>query len=258
MVLNEPCACDLLIVGAGGNGGTGASSGGAGAGEVIYYPNFPLRNGTLNINVGVSSTTPSNRISSITHTSGTQISAKGGGDGGTFTPSIILPQSGGSGGGGAKTQVAATAGVKFDDYKSFALAGLNGNTTTGGNGGSGSSLYNTRYTTTITGSSLLVGLGGIGVGTIPATPTIKTNYGDGGDGNGGLGYQGVVIIRFKVDTNYLQVKAIKDNANAGLILNVYETPNAYQLRIFPWSDTYILLVLLLVDGLLDVTMVVLI
>ena len=54
LILNEPCACDLLIVGAGGNGGVGASSGGGGAGEVIYYPNFPLRSGTLNITVGTS------------------------------------------------------------------------------------------------------------------------------------------------------------------------------------------------------------
>ena len=29
--------CDVLVVGAGGNGGTGAYSGGGGAGEVVYY-----------------------------------------------------------------------------------------------------------------------------------------------------------------------------------------------------------------------------
>lgn len=516
LVLNEPCSCDLFLVGAGGNGGSGASSGGGGGAEVIYYQNFPLRNGTLNITVGTSSTTPSNRISSISHTSGTQISALGGGDGGipdylftsggsitltinstalfnytdsvsispatytisfsngnitltglsanrsfpllksgsttidpyiwfkfedtynylvdsgstgTFTltnngstfdttnyirgyGSIVVdtgknvsiasninfyniqttngitfslwvkltggtaygrlfhfsgadqsndgmccicrnaggngiqlnlwttssqrailndtsynyfnntwyfitwtisssgvwsyyvngvsisltpvtynfvstksynvnkviggnylgeyvtgnvddfriyakeltstevlelykgrvviyssPKSGGSGGGGAKNQTGASSGIKFDDYKSFSLSGLSGNSTTGGNGGCGNTTYN-RYTTTITGSSLSVGLGGSGVGTTPVTPTTKTNYGDGGDGNGGVGFQGIVIIRFKADSNYLQVKAIKDNANSGLILNANESPNAYQLRIYPWSDTY--------------------
>jgi hypothetical protein len=536
LVLTEPIACDIFMVGAGGNGGTGASSGGGGAGEVIYYQNFPLRNGTLTINVGTSSTTPANRISSITHSSGTQISAKGGGNGGTpypiyttsggtssltnipntndanlvftsgtstltlnvdvradilvvgggggggkfgggggggqvlytynvalsagnysivvgnggagsststangtngsdssitiggitytakggggggsrndgggyygragntggsggggshsdfsssinvggisnkttysgwyssgnsggdgkdgnvggyghgggggsassgsnggtnsggnggtaedlgasFTTAVgdsgrfggggggagyfgttatigygnggnglyggggnggtngngvngmantggggggadvygtqvggtggsgvvilriinysilALPQSGGSGGGGAKNQTGASIGTKFDDYKSFALAGLSGNSTTGGNGGAGNTTYS-RYTTTITGSSLSVALGGSGVGTSPATPTTKTNYGDGGDGNGGVGFQGIVIIRFKVDSNYLQIKSIKDNANSGLILNANESPNVYQLRVYPWSDTY--------------------
>ena len=460
LVLSEPIACDLLVVGAGGNGGTGAFSGGGGAGEVIYYPNFPLRNGTLTINVGTSSTTASNRISSITHSTGTQIIAKGGGNGafvnnqslfnlfqnkkpwgmyfaenwsgtnlpdssgngrhattaGTITKttasgngasgaityisggtsstisfptgsipsnftilgltrytggarariihsrgggnwlhghwnakrgmafyegwktnqtsigtlddwlccigkndpratgfssnilldgspyaiatggtgnynlgvnfdyeqsdwalscvmiwnqhltdaemvllnnmvnqyktdgvymlnvinSITSATSGGSGGGGivGTSSAGASAGVKFDEYKSFAQAGLNGSSTLGGNGGSGSSLYNTRFTTTITGSSLSVGLGGTGVGATPASPITKTNYGDGGDGNGGVGYQGIIIIRFKVDTNYLQVKSIKDNANSGLILNANESPDSYQLRLYPWSDTF--------------------
>lgn len=154
----------------------------------------------------------------------------------------FAPTSGGSGGGGYKSQTGAIAGVKFDDYKSFALAGLNGNSTTGGNGGSGNTTYNTRYTTNITGTSLSVGLGGSGVGTSPATPATKSNYGDGGDGNGGTGFGGIVIIRFKEDNNYIQIKAIKDNGNTGLILNANETISGtttpYQLRVFPWSDTY--------------------
>lgn len=547
LVLNEPCGCDLLVVGAGGDGGIGSSSGGGGAGEVIYFPNFPLRSGTLNVNVGIQSSTPANRNSSITHSSGTQIIAKGGGNGGTFnfyttsggtvsaltaiagtndayisitgtttltlnksatidlfmigggggggkthaggggagayyyntslnfnsgtytitigsggsgatnnsdngtnggntlissggtnlylvngggrgggsdgtggsgttsrsgknggcgggggsynggsTPTntaipagsasnsgtngtgnnggtgcanqsggvlsggggggansaggnapnsqtgnggnggdallvnikgieeaygggggggvwgdaysttgglgggatvngvftrvggqggttgpannqganavantgsggggggpyegnggngsagiviirfknyltLVNPTSGGSGGGGAKTQIGAVAGVKFDDYKSFALAGLNGTSTNGGNGGSGNTTYNTRYTSTITGSSLSVGLGGSGVGATPATPTVKSNYGDGGDANGGVGFQGIIIIRFKNQNTNLHVKAIKDNANTGLILNANESPTSYQLRVYPWSDTY--------------------
>ena len=156
--------------------------------------------------------------------------------------SIMAPTSGGSGGGGGKSQTGAVTGVKFDEYKSFTLAGLNGTSTTGGNGGSGSSLYNTRFITSITGTSLSVGLGGSGVGASPATPTTKTNYGDGGDGNGGSGAGGIVIIRFKEASSLLHLKAIKDNANTGLILNANETVSGtttpYQLRIFPWSDTY--------------------
>lgn len=155
--------------------------------------------------------------------------------------SIGLATSGGSGGGAGKSQSGAVAGTKFDEYKSYALAGLNGTSTTGGNGGSGSSIYNTRFTTTITGSSLSVGLGGSGA-TSSSTPVVKTNYGDGGDGNGGTGAGGIVIIRFKADNSYLQVKAIKDNGNSGLILNANETVSGtttpYQLRIHPWSDTY--------------------
>lgn len=151
------------------------------------------------------------------------------------------PTSGGSGGGGALSQTGSIAGTKFDEYKSFVQAGLNGSSTTGGNGGSGSSLYNTRFTSTITGSSLSVGLGGSGVLGTP-TPATKTNYGDGGDGNGGSGYGGIVIVRFKANTNYLQVKAIKNNGNSGLIINANETISGtttpYQLKIYPFQDTY--------------------
>ena len=527
IVLSEPCSADILCVGAGGNGGTGASSGGGGAGEVIYYPNFPLRAGTLNIQVGASSTNPTNRISRIYPSSGNEIMrAKGGGDGGSFTsftssgsatvnentiaifnytttinispatytitfsdgsitltgltadksypllkdgsgntinpmawykfdnagltidssgngytltsatmpsanttdfikgdasvsfsgssylqyntgtnfnpenfsfacwakltntgmttyqtlasvrgvntdyfykgwtiyirndngnivlwtysaaglhetvlissyftnnnniwkhfafsitrtsgsnatfkfyfngtltvnttvtynsgsvnnfrigaganetvPTFFLlngsrvddfrfysgieftqtqvnelyngrvniytnPAAGGSGGGGALSQTAAIAGTKFDDYKAYALAGLNGSSTTGGNGGTGNTTYGTRFTTTIKGTSLSVGLGGSGVNGTP-TPATKTNYGDGGDGNGGVGYGGLVIVRFKANTNYLQVKAIKNNGNSGLIINANETISGtttpYQLKIYPFQDTY--------------------
>jgi len=476
LILNEPCACDILIVGAGGNGGSGTWSGGGGAGEVIYYPNFPLRAGQLNIQVGASGTNTTNRISRIYPSSGNEIMrAKGGGNGASITnqslfalfqnkkpwgmyfaedwsgttlldssgngrhattsgtitkttasgngatgpityisggtsstitwPSGSIPStftilsltrytnaisnqqrilqastlnfahghinttglndinstrgvcfygdtyktnsaatssatklnwlctigknsgstpgnilldgvasgtasggtgnniltlntglassqlsdfafscviiwntaltdaemvllnnmidqykidgvyipnvinaftsatSGGSGGGGiiGVSSPGAAAGLKFDDYKSFVQAGLNGSSTTGGNGGSGSSLYNTRFTTNITGSSLSVALGGSGASS-SSTPVTKSNYGDGGDGNGGNGFGGIVIIRFKLDSTYLQVKAIKNNGNSGLILNANETISGtttpYQLRIFPWSDTY--------------------
>ena len=216
--------------GGGGGGSTGnnfGASGGSGGGGSGGSPNQTVQNGVANTGGG----------------GGGGFSIGGTGGSGVVIIRFIdyytqaLPNTGGSGGGGGKNQSGASAGVKFDDYKSFALAGLSGNSTTGGNGGAGNTTYS-RYTTTITGSSLSVALGGTGVGASPATPTTKTNYGDGGDGNGGVGFQGIVIIRFKVDSNYLQIKSIKDNANSGLILNANESPNVYQLRVYPWSDTY--------------------
>ncbi len=81
--------CDVLIVGAGGRGGTGNYSGGGGAGEVIYYPNFNIPAGSYQVEVGIDSSTPSNRISRIqTEMGGTGtdiIKANGGGDGGYWT-----------------------------------------------------------------------------------------------------------------------------------------------------------------------------
>ena len=144
------------------------------------------------------------------------------------------PTTGGSGGGGALNQLYALNGAKFDEYKSYSSAGFSGSSSSGGNGGS--ALTTARYTTTITGSSLSVGLGGVGIGS--TTSSINgTNYGDGGSGNGGVGANGIIIIRFK-EPQYLQIRGIKDNANSGLILNANETTNKYQLRLYPWSDTY--------------------
>ena len=54
-----------------------------------------------------------------------------------------------------------------------------------------------RFTTNITGSNLNVGLGGTGA-TSSSTAITKTNYGDGGDGNKGLGFQGIIILDFQL------------------------------------------------------------
>jgi hypothetical protein len=72
---------DLLLVGAGGNGGFGAFSGGGGAGEVIYIPNFLFNNGSYIFNIGIGSTNINNRISKITYNNNELIKANGGGDG---------------------------------------------------------------------------------------------------------------------------------------------------------------------------------
>ena len=69
-----------------------------------------------------------------------------------------------------------------------------------GGGYGGSALLDTTtngkgYSELITGNSIIVGNGGTGDTDVNYYPQIKTNYGDGGDGNGGNGYQDIVIIK---------------------------------------------------------------
>ena len=190
----QSTSCDILIVGAGGNGGIGSFSGGGGAGEVIAYPNFNFNQGTYNINVGISSFTSNNRISKITSNL-FSIYAIGGGNGGYLN---VNPEKGGSGGGGYSTSInGATAGIPYINSYSFISNGTNGTISSGGNGGSSS------HISMITGSSLIVGVGGTGA-TINSTPQLKDTYGSGGDGNGGLGTQGIIIIKvpFNIKKSY--------------------------------------------------------
>ena len=77
--------CDLLVVGAGGRGGTNIYSGGGGAGEVVYYPNYSFTTGSYSIQIGVDSSTTTNRISKIYQGITDLITAKGGGDGASIS-----------------------------------------------------------------------------------------------------------------------------------------------------------------------------
>jgi hypothetical protein len=52
LTFNTTMTADILIVGAGGNGGLGYFSGGGGAGEVIYYPNYTFTPGTYDLTIG--------------------------------------------------------------------------------------------------------------------------------------------------------------------------------------------------------------
>ena len=101
------------------------------------------------------------------------------------------PLSGGSGGGGTINQSGAITGTKWNATYSYSTSGNNGTTTVGGNGGSA---INGGFTESITGTSLIVGVGGSGA-SATSTPSLKNTYGSGGDGNGGLGTQGIVIIK---------------------------------------------------------------
>jgi len=189
--------CDVLVVGAGGNGGLSSNSGGGGAGEVIYFPNYLFTTGTSNIFVGDSSYVSSERITKITYNNIDIIRALGGGNGGSTN---ILPITGGSGGGGIINQTGAVAGTKWNATFSYVNAGLNGISTRGGNGGSA---INGGFIETITGTNLIMGIGGTGA-TSNSVPVLRTSYGSGGDGNGGLGTQGIVII--KVPLNNTRTK----------------------------------------------------
>jgi hypothetical protein len=110
------------------------------------------------------------------------------------------PLSGGSGGGGAISQQGAVAGAKWNATYSYVNSGSNGTSLRGGNGGSA---INGGFIETITGTNLIMGIGGNGA-TSNSVPVLRTSYGSGGDGNGGLGTQGIIII--KVPLNIITTK----------------------------------------------------
>ncbi len=104
------------------------------------------------------------------------------------------PQSGGSGGGGSggiyyTEQTGANSGSVWNATYSTVANGNNGTLTEGGDGGGNG------YVEVITGNDLVLGQGGTGNGDTNYYPVDKIDYGAGGDGLGGLGFQGVVIIK---------------------------------------------------------------
>ena len=105
-----------------------------------------------------------------------------------YSPSSI----GGSGGGSfLNLNNQSSAGTKWSATYSYSTTGNNG---TASQGGSGGSAINGGYTETITNTSLIIGTGGTG-STSSSVPVLKTTYGSGGDGNGGLGTQGLALIK---------------------------------------------------------------
>jgi hypothetical protein len=222
---------DIFIVGAGGNGGIGVNSGGGGAGEVIYYPNFLFIPGTYTINVGNTSTNPTERISKIIYNGSDLIKAIGGGNGGYGS---TLPTSGGSGGGGAINQAGIIAG-QASSINSFLTGGVNGTALIGGNGGSATS--SGRFTTTITGSALSVSLGGNGIGS-SGGGGVASNYGDGGNGNGGIGKQGIIIIKVDINTSKDILNIKSDNVNIqNLIINCNLARSALDSATWPHTSS---------------------
>jgi len=105
---------------------------------------------------------------------------------------IAGAKSGGSGGGSyLNLNNQSSAGTKWSATYSYSTTGNNGTTTQGGSGGSA---VNGGYTETITNTSLIIGTAGAGA-TASSVPVLKTTYGSGGDGNGGLGTQGLALIK---------------------------------------------------------------
>jgi len=129
------------------------------------------------------------------------------------TSNIVLPTSGGSGGGGYINQNGASFGIKWNINYSYSSNGFNGSSNIGGNGGSAS---NNGFIEQITGSNLIIGLGGSGA-TSNSIPTIKNIYGSGGDGNGGLGTQGIVIIKVPLNLNNSKFDGFTNYSN---IINI--------------------------------------
>jgi hypothetical protein len=182
ITINRDLICDVLIVGAGGNGGSGVYSGGGGAGEVIYHPNYQFKKGSYNLTVGLNSTDINNRISKITNGTIDVFKALGGGDGNVFFSIVSVSGTGYS------------INISSDDnnYR-YIFFGINGTLTIekdllcdiliigggggggfdgSGGGGGGQVLYYTNDTVSFkSGSSLTlnagsyninIGLGGIG------------------------------------------------------------------------------------------------
>ena len=233
---------EYLVVGGGGGGGNGwdsAGGGGGGAGMVLtgklsvtpgtQYPIVVGDGGAGGINVR----SASNGVIGETSQFAT-IKAFGGGKGygarGSITNSSIAQNLnceaafGGSGGPGG---YAGTGG-----------GGASGNGTsysgsTAGVGGAG-------FTSTITGSSTIFGVGGAGGGTSTATGTNGTsNRGNGGRGGGatsassaagGKGGSGIVVIKYSLESNtisYCQGATafpLAATAATGYVLQWYTVP----------------------------------
>jgi hypothetical protein len=136
--------------------------------------------------------------------------------------------SGGSGGGGFGniliTQNGAVAGTPFNITHSKITNGYNGTTTQGGNGGS-ALISGDGYSEVITGSNIIVGKGGTGA-TSSSIPSTKTNYGDGGDGNNGYAFQGVVIIKIPPLINKTNFTGFTDWGKVENVLTSFPLSNS--------------------------------
>ena len=91
----------------------------------------------------------------------------------------------------------ASKGTAFSNI--YTIGDVNDGANASGQGGDGGSASTTSYN--ITGGTLSYSIGGSGATDI-STPTTKTNFGSGGDGNGGIGMTGCAIIRCKSTLDY--------------------------------------------------------
>ena len=216
----KPVNCSILVVGGGGDGGNGAYSGGGGGGEVIYTSNYILKPDIYSIIVGNSKS-----YSSIFDSLGNIIAkAKGGGNGGYYGG---IPTTGGSGGGGAGSNIQSGAiyGNVWNSNNFIGLTyyGSNGTINQGGNGGG------TGFQMTITSNNFIYGVGGFGA-TLNSIPNYKPpNSGYGGDGNGGVGASGIVVIMI----NTINFTSNLNEISSNLVNNeLYITSNLYSNELY--------------------------
>jgi len=203
----------------GGSGGTAASTvgGGGGGSSYINTGSYQITNITnLKTLVNNSRSPPGNN--EINYISGIAVGGLSDNDGGNglvvieyMLNTTNINGSGGSGGGSyLNLNNQFSAGTLYNSLYSYATSGSNGTLTRGGNGGS--ALFNIPYTSLITGSSYQVGQGGTGSSS-NTVPVYKTLPGSGGDGNGGLGSDGIVIIKVPLDTSNIKFDGLIHSSN---------------------------------------------
>lgn len=235
---------ELLIVGAGGSGGsvdgTGVGAGGGGAGGIVHRPAEFISPGTYNVYVaaGASSTHADHMIGigAVQGNDGGESSfgafaAQGGGGGGAVVPSYPMRQgrNGASGGGGASSDGDLIEPPANNWDGGHAIYGPQGNdggagttahdTVGGGGGGAGSSgglgsagtgaLYSTQ---SADGSTQMYSQGG---GAQMGYPRSASGYGGGGGGghgpfaDGAAGNGGVVIVKYRMETGIVATGGIR-------------------------------------------------
>jgi len=187
----------VLVVGRGGNGGSGSSAypgpfrGGGGGGAGVVYRSSLLVTDTVSITVGKTYTIPRGADSHF----GSLLTALGGGGGGTGSYSGGAGRDGGSGGGNGQRYYdfpTLSAGVGLQPGSEWGGYGTNGTkSVSGGKGGSA------NFSNPFTGAQLSKG-GAPG----QSYPQAGTYYGDGGDGGygvaGAVGRQGIVMVRYEL------------------------------------------------------------
>ena len=175
----------------GGGGGGGVASSGQSAGSGGLGGGGAGSKGTSTATSGTANTGGGGGGSGFN--GGTNGQSGGGGTGVVIIRYLLATSSLGGSGGGSLLNLnnQSSAGTNWSATYSYSTSGLNGTTTQGGSGGSA---VNGGYTETITNTSLIIGTAGTGA-TTSSVPVLKTTYGSGGDGNGGLGTQGLALIK---------------------------------------------------------------
>ena len=180
------------IYGVGGGGGGGSWYGAGSYGGLGGGGNGNLTNSQTSASVGTANTGGGGG-SGGANGAGYYPQGKNGGSGIVIIRYLLATSSIGGSGGGSLLNLnnQSSAGTKWSATYSYSTTGNNGTATQGGSGGSA---VNGGYTETITNTSLIIGTAGTGA-TASSVPVLKTTYGSGGDGNGGLGTQGLALIK---------------------------------------------------------------